>query len=367
MSQLGHYPKYVNTEHFSDSELPANQHLSSLAARSLDLRAYVFNVPITKFRGITQRSGVLLQGEAGWAEVSPFWDYDDSYSARWLLGAIDHAVHGLPPAIRSEVPVNATIPAVDSQRAFAIASSAGASTAKVKVADQQPYDSPQNVAQDLARLEAVRDALGADAKIRIDVNARWESDTALKLIPLYDAAAGGLEYVEQPVETVADLAYVRKKIDVPIAADESIRRAEDPYLVKKMEAADVVVLKNQPLGGVRATLDLAAELDMPVVVSSALESSVGLRAGLALAAALPDLPFACGLATTSLLHEDVTSKPLVPIHGVIELRDVEPDLIEENSARVPADLRAQWEARLSRMWEILRSQGLLAAGGLTWG
>ncbi|MBM7825901.1 O-succinylbenzoate synthase [Arcanobacterium pluranimalium] len=370
--RAGHYSEYVNkTWHAANGTPALNRYFSSLSGLALakgdiELHAYVYNVPITKFRGITQRSGVLLRGESGWAEVSPFWDYDDSYSARWLLGAIDHAVHGFPAGIRKEILVNATIPAVDPEQAYSIAQTSGARTAKVKVADKKPYTSASYIENDLDRLAAVRQAIGSEAKIRIDVNARWSREEAIELIPRYDMAAGGLEYVEQPVQTVEDLAYVRKKVDVPIAADESIRRASDPFLVKKMGAADVVVLKNQPLGGVRPTLELAAELDMPVVVSSALESSVGLCAGLALAAALPQLPFACGLATSSLLHEDVTSEPLVAHNGMMSLRDVEPDLIEENSARVPHDLRQDWIARVNRMWEILRLQGLVNQGSIIW-
>ena len=163
----------------------------------------------------------------------------------------------------------------------------------------------QTLADDQARLEAVRDALGPDGRIRIDANGGWSVDDAVAAIAVLDRAAGGLEYVEQPSPSVEDLAAVRRRVGVPIAADESIRRAEDPYRVRDLAAADIAVLKVQPLGGVRACLRIAEEIGLPVVVSSALETSVGIAAGVALAAALPDLPYACGLATVQLLTDDV--------------------------------------------------------------
>ncbi len=195
--------------------------------------------------------------------------------------------------MRDRVPVNVTIPAVDPTTARAlVAASGGCRTAKVKVAE-----TGQDLGEEVARLEAVRDALGPDGAIRIDVNGRWDVDTALARLPVLDRAAGGLEYVEQPCATVPELAAVRRAQPVPVAADESVRRAEDPLAVARAGAADVLVLKVAPLGGVRACLELAERAGLPVVVSSALESSVGLAAGLALAAALPELPYACGLAT----------------------------------------------------------------------
>ena len=175
----------------------------------------------------------------------------------------------------------------------------------------------QTLADDEARLEAVRDALGAGAAIRVDANGAWSVDEAVAAIAVLDRAAGGLEYVEQPCASVEDLAAVRRRVDVPIAADESIRRAEDPYRVRDLEAADVAVLKVQPLGGVRACLRIAEDIGLPVVVSSALETSVGIAAGLALAAALPELPYACGLATVQLLTADVAAEPLLPVDGFL--------------------------------------------------
>ena len=187
----------------------------------------------------------------------------------------------------------------------------GCATAKVKVAEPG-----QSLAEDQARVEAVRDALGPSGRVRVDANGAWSVDDAVTAIGLLDRAAGGLEYVEQPCATVEELAAVRRAVDVPIAADESIRRASDPYLVRDLEAADIAVLKVQPLGGVRACLRIAEEIGLPVVVSSALETSVGIAAGLALAGALPSLPYACGLATVQLLTADVVAEPLLPVDGV---------------------------------------------------
>ena len=209
---------------------------------------------------------------------------------------------GWPEPVRTSIPVNVTVPAVGPQAADIVRASAGCRTAKVKVAEPG-----QTEADDLARVEAVRDVLGAEGKVRVDANGGWDVDTAVRMVRLLDRV--GLEYVEQPCRTVEELAAVRRQVDVPVAADESIRRADDPLRVARLEAADIAVLKVQPLGGVAACLRIAEQIGLPVVVSSALESSVGIAAGLALAAALPELPYACGLATLALLDGDVTSQP----------------------------------------------------------
>ena len=242
-------------------------------------RTLVYSTALrTRFRGITLRDGVLVRGEAGWGEFSPFWDYDDAESSSWLRATLESAHQGWPAPIRSHIPVNVTVPAVSGERAREIVlNSGGCTTAKVKVAEPG-----QSVAQEIERLEAVREALGPDGAIRIDANAAWDLDEALRRLPLLDRAAGGLEYAEQPCASVEDLAALRRRQSVPIAADESFRRAADPLAVKRAEAADVVVLKVQPLGGVRACLELAEAVGLPVVVSSALESSFGIAAGLVL-------------------------------------------------------------------------------------
>lgn len=303
---------------------------------------HVYRVGLrTRFRGLTARDGVLVRGDAGWGEFSPFWDYDAEESRAWWRAAREAADVGWPAPLRDRVPVNVTVPAVDGPTAAAIvARSAGCRTAKVKVAEPG-----QTVDDEVARLEAVRDALGPGGRIRVDANGAWDTETAIARLRVLDRAAGGLEYVEQPCRTVAELAVVRRGVDVPVAADESIRRAEDPLAVVRAGAADVVVLKVQPLGGVRACLDLAERVGLPVVVSSALETSVGLAAGLALAAALPELPYACGLATAQLLSDDVVAEPLLPVDGAIAVRRPEPDpgLLARHAA--DDDLRRRWEDR----------------------
>jgi O-succinylbenzoate synthase len=205
----------------------------------------------------------------------------------------------------------------------------------------------QTTAEDEARLEAVRDALGPGGLVRIDANGGWSVEQAVRLIPLLARAAGGLEYVEQPVASVEDLAVVRRRVGVPIAADESIRRAADPYRVRDLEAADIAVLKVQPLGGVRACLRIAEDIGMPVVVSSAVESSVGIAAGVALAAALPELHHACGLATVQLLTDDVAVEPMLPVDGMLAV--TRPDLDDDALRRLaaPADRAAHWRERLA--------------------
>jgi o-succinylbenzoate synthase len=307
---------------------------------------HVFAIPLRRrFRGIDVRHGVLIHGPAGWGEFSPFVEYDDSEAATWWRAAVEAAVTGWPPPVRTEVSVNATVPAVPANEVAAVlAAFAGAGTAKVKVAEPG-----QTAADDQARLEAVRDALGAAGSIRIDANGGWDLETAARVLPLYDRAAGGLEYAEQPCATVEDLAALRRRVDVPIAADESIRRTDDPIRVAKLGAADVAVLKVQPMGGVRACLRIAEELGLPVVVSSAVETSVGIAAGVALAAALPELPYACGLGTVALLAGDVVEDPLLVVDGAVPVRRADPDPALLAKASADETTTAWWKNRARRV------------------
>ena len=299
----------------------------------------VWSVPMrTRFRGIDVRDGVLVRGPAGWGEFSPFWDYDVEESRRWWAAALESAVEGWPAPVRPSVPVNVTVPAVDAARAHAIVAASGCRTAKVKVAEPG-----QSAADDLARVEAVRDALGPAGAIRVDANAAWDVDTAVARIRELDRF--GLEYVEQPCATLEELVALRRRIDVRVAADEVVRRSADPLRVDLREACDVVVLKVQPLGGVRAALRVAEAHGLPSVVSSALESSVGIAAGVALAAALPELPFACGLATVALFTADVCGTPLLPVDGELPVVRPQPDRIDEVAA--DAATEARWAARLA--------------------
>ncbi|MGM7424155.1 o-succinylbenzoate synthase [Cellulosimicrobium sp. CpK407] len=327
------------------------------------LETVVYRTPLTtRFRGLDARDGVLLRGEAGWGEFSPFWDYDDAESSAWLRAAREAADQGWPAAVRDRVPVNVTVPAVGPDRARElVAASGGCRTAKVKVAQRGPDGTLEPVGAEAARLEAVRDALGPGGRVRVDANGAWDAEEALRRLPLLDRAAGGLEYVEQPCADVAGLAAVRRGQPgdraVPVAADESVRRAEDPLAVVRADAADVVVLKVQPLGGVRACLDLADQVGIPVVVSSALESSVGIAAGVALAAALPELPYACGLATVNLFAADVVDHPLVPVDGALPVVRPEPAAAALAATAPDDETDRRWRERLDRV------AGLLLTGG----
>jgi O-succinylbenzoate synthase len=296
-----------------------------------------FAIPMTtRFRGITVREGALIEGPAGWGEFSPFAEYGPAECARWLGCALEAAGTGWPAAVRTRVPVNVTVPAVGPEQAHAIVTAAGCRTAKVKVAERG-----QPAGADVARVEAVRDALGPDGRIRVDANGAWSVDQAERA--LRELGRFGLEYAEQPCATLAELARLRRRVDVPVAADESIRRAEDPLAVRAAGAADIVVLKAQPLGGVRAALAVAEACGLPVVVSSAIETSVGLAAGVALAAALPELDYDCGLATMSLLTADVTGAPLAADGGALPVR--RPAVDAQRLAACAAD-PAPWRTRL---------------------
>lgn len=295
------------------------------------------------FRGLTSREVVLLPGAAGWGEWAPFPDSSPAAVRSWWRAAREAALLGWPAPRRERVPVNATVPAVPAdQVAGVLARFPGAGTAKVKVAQ-----AGQTPADDLDRLAATRDLLGPSGRIRIDVNAAWDLDTAGRLLPAYARAAGGLEYAEQPCRTLDELAVLRRRVDVRVAVDESVRAAADPAHVVRAEAADVAVVKVPHVGGVRAGLALAERVGLPVVVSSALDSSVGLAAGVALAAALPDLPFACGLGTAALLAEDVTDDPLLPVDGAVPVRPVQ--VSADRLAVLAADPRETmgWRERLA--------------------
>ncbi len=316
------------------------------------MRLHVVRLPLrTRFRGLDVREVALIETEHGWGEWSPFAEYDASEAESWLRCAEEAAAADWPTPLRSQVQVNVTVPATDPVSAHAMVRAGGCTTAKVKVAERG-----QTLADDQARVEAVRDALGSAGKIRVDANGAWSVEEAVEAIRLLDRAANGLEYVEQPCASVEELATCRRRVDVPIAADESIRRAADPYRVRDLEAADIAVLKVQPLGGVRACLQIAEDIGLPVVVSSALESSVGIAAGVALAAALPELPYACGLATVQLMAADVVTEPLLPVGGI--LRTGRPTIDQAALTRLAAspERQAWWQDRLNAVVALRQDQ-----------
>lgn len=285
------------------------------------MRTVVVEVPLsTRFRRISSRRAVLVQGPAGWGEFSPFAEYPPEVTRWWWASAQEAAGEGWPAPLRDLVPVNTTVPAVDPATAHAMVRASGCTTAKVKVADPG-----QSLAEDVARVEAVRDALGPEGAVRVDANGAWDVEGAVVALRELDRAAGGLEYAEQPCATLTEMAALRRRVDVRLAADESVRTAADPLRVVGLEAADLVVVKVQPMGGVRRAMAVIEACGLPAVVSSAVETSVGLAAGVALAAALPELPFACGLGTATLLAGDVVTDPLVPVDGHIAVGAVVPD------------------------------------------
>ncbi len=318
-----------------------------------DLRstARVVSLPlVTRFRGVDRREALLLEGPQGWTEFSPFLEYDDPESAVWLAAAIDFGWRVQPTALRTSVPVNATVPAVAaSEVAGVLARFDGCRTAKVKVAERG-----QTLADDIARVRAVRAAMGPEGRVRLDANGGWNVDEAEHAV--HALAEFDLEYLEQPCASVAELAELRERIadwDIPIAADESVRKASDPLAVARAGAADLLVVKAQPLGGIRRTLALVADARLPAVVSSALDTSIGLSMGAALAAALPELPYDCGLGTASLLAADVTRAPLRPDGGALPVGRIVPDaaLLERHAAST--ERRDWWLARLERCYRLL--------------
>lgn len=265
--------------------------------------------------GRAYRDLALLEGPSGWGELSPLPGYPcDPGRCR---AAADEAANGSWPApVRASVAVNALVPAVGAEQAEAVAAAAAAggfTTVKVKVGDPGDVD----------RVAAVRSAIGREGRLRVDANGAWDVASAVAAIAAL--APFDLELVEQPVATLEELAEVRRRVAVPVAADECVRATGDARRLRRLEAADAVVLKVQPLGGVAAALEVAEAAAVPALVTSLYESSIGLAAGLALAAALPELPWACGLGTASLFAADVVAAPLVAVAGRLEVRRPAPD------------------------------------------
>ncbi|MFZ0013646.1 MAG: o-succinylbenzoate synthase [Acidimicrobiia bacterium] len=306
------------------------------ALEALELHAV--RIPMRhRFRRVDHREAVLIRGPRGWGEFSPFPDYPPEVTTRWLAAALELACGDLPQPIRAYIPVNVTVPAVDPETAAALVQESGAATAKVKIGD--PGDSEED---DLARVRAVRETLGPDGMIRVDVNAGWDLETAASRIERL--AVFDLQYVEQPVATLAEMKELRARVEVPIAADELVRQSPHPLRVIEEGAADILILKVQPMGGVSRVLDLANRAGIPVVISSALETSVGMYGGLLAASLLAELPFACGLGTVALIEGDPTRDPLVPRDGLLEVRRPEPD----------PELLARWRPERDRGAEMMR-------------
>jgi O-succinylbenzoate synthase len=298
------------------------------------------------------REAALLPGAAGWTEFAPFPEYDDPEASTWLAAAIDFGWSEPPAPLRDVVPVNATVPAVPAEAVpGVVARFPGCRTAKVKVAE--PGGRLQD---DVARVRAVREVLGPEGRVRVDANAAWnvdEAEHALRALSPFD-----LEYAEQPCGRLDELAELRSRIRdlaIPIAADESVRKAADPLAVARAGAADLLVIKAAPLGGVRRAAALVAEAGLPAVVSSAIDTSVGLAMGAYLAAALPDLPYDCGLGTAALLAGDVTDGPLMPVDGGIGVRRIEPSAALLDRWAADPERFTWWADRIRRCHALLQA------------
>ena len=308
-------------------------------------RLHVVALPMrVRFRGITVREVALIDGPAGWGEFGAFTEYGPEEAAHWLAEGIE-AAYRPPPAVRRDrIPINATVPAVaPAEVAAVLARFPGARTAKVKVAEPG-----QSLADDVARVNAVRAVVPA---VRVDANGGWSVEDAVSAAAAL-TADGPLEYLEQPCRTVPELAEVRRRVDVPVAADESIRKADDPLHVVRSGAADIAVLKVAPLGGVHAMLDIAGQIDIPIVVSSALDSAVGIGAGLIAAGCLAELPYACGLGTGGLFVEDV-AEPVTPVDGYLPAAAVTPDPARLTALAAPPERRQWWIERVRACFALL--------------
>ena len=313
--------------------------------------ARVVSLPLRQpFRGITTREAMLLEGLEGWTEFSPFLEYDDEEASSWLAAALDFGWTPVGPLKRSDIRVNATLPAVSPDKVAEVLSRfPGCRTVKIKVANVG-----QVLADDVARVAEARAILGPEGRIRVDANAGWNVDEAEHAI--HALARFDLEYVEQPCSSVDELVELRERIKymgIPIAADESVRKASDPLAVARAGAADLLVIKAQPLGGITAARAIVADAGLPVVVSSALDTSVGISMGLHLAATIGELEYDCGLATSALLAADVTDEPLLPVNGKLPVRRVVPSPALLDEYESDAERVDWWRARLARCHGLL--------------
>ena len=292
----------------------------------------------TNFRGITVREVALIQGEYGWGEFSPFLEYDDAESAPWLACAIEAATQPKPQLHRTHVSVNGTIPALNKVEDLerVVNSFPGVSTFKVKVGE--------NLSEDLARISTIR-SIRPSAKIRIDANGSWKVDQAVSFLD----SVGEIEYVEQPCASIEELRELKQRVAVKIVGDEVLRKAKDPFAIDLAGAIDYLMLKVQPLGGIKRAHKLAEHHKLPVVVSSALESAVGINYGLTLAASFEEMKFDCGLGTGSLLAKNVAELPIVD--GKIAIGDVVPNF---EGLDVSADRFEWWKNRIMRTAELLK-------------
>ena len=298
----------------------------------------------TNFRGVTVREVALMQGPQGWGEFSPFLEYDDNECRPWLASAIEAATVARPARYRDAIAVNGIIPELNDKKEIEalMQKYSGAKTFKVKVG--------HNLVEDIIRVARVF-SNAPKAAIRIDVNGLWSVEEALTHLYAYYEEIGPFEYVEQPCATVEELRELKSKIKIPlrIAADEAIRKAPDPFAVDLTDAADVVMLKVQPLGGIQRCLDIANHHGLPVVVSSALESAIGIEYGLELAASISDLTFDCGLATGSLLASDVAAHEISD--GKITLDQISPQL---DGLDVSPERFEWWKNRIMKTWEQIK-------------
>jgi O-succinylbenzoate synthase len=296
-----------------------------------------------KFRGVSTREVALFKGEFGWGEFSPFLEYSAEESVTWLKSAIESATTQLPVYLRQSIPVNATMPAIDSREDIArvLSRFPGCSTVKIKVG--------ADLSADIARIKTVKE-IYPEAKIRIDVNGSWSVNEALSNISKIQGLIGALEYVEQPVGSLEELRELKTLLqgEVLITGDEVLRKSKNPFTIDLSDAIDILMLKVSPLGGIQSALKLADHHKLPVVVSSALESAIGISAGLKLAAALPELNFDCGLATGSLMLADVGAHEIKD--GEILVRNIEPNF---EGLTVSPERYKWWQDRVMKTWELI--------------
>ena len=320
--------------------LTLEEALASLRVLALPMR--------TTFRSLDIRETALFKGENGWGEFAPFVEYSDQESLPWLESAIEAADKPLSLALRESIPINATVPASNDEAEIEQILSwyPGVDTVKIKVGT--------GIQEDLVRIAVVRKHL-PKAKIRIDVNGSWSvKEALLNVNAIYEVTGDLLEYVEQPVTSLDELKQLKEgmRVDLKIAGDEVLRKAKDPFAISLDGAIDILMLKVSPLGGIKRAMDLASHHKLPVVISSALESAVGISYGLALAARVPNLDYACGLGTSALFNQDVSDIPIA--NGAIKAANYPIDLDRVERYELKGERLEWWRNRISRVWNLRR-------------
>ncbi len=304
----------------------------------------VVSIPTkTNFRGITNREVAIFSGSEGWSEFSPFVEYSNRESSTWLRAAVEASNTPWPHLYRKSIPINATLPNVSPEKVAGVLKNfEGCTTVKIKIDNF------------ISGAELVEETLNIlpGTKIRLDVNGSWSLDEALLYLYDFHLRFGNVfEYIEQPCTSFDDLVKLKSEIPMKIALDESIRKNLDSDLSDLAKAGDVAIIKWAPSGGFASAHEIANTVCLPVVISSALDTGIGISHSLALAGSFENLDFACGLGTVALLESDICEPALIPTQGFLDVNRVEPNFALVEKYQASEDRQEWWKNRVADIWK----------------